>query len=289
MDKIIFANPIAGNKLAAKLTSDTFTIIADLNQYDAVIQSITNETHIIVAGGDGTVHLILNKLFKAQKLDLIKFSVLPMGTGNDLARGLDCDKITLENFSNNSFEEKTIPLWQMKRQTKHFTEQRIFVNFIGIGIDAKVVQRAEHLRFYRHRFITQVVYAIAGISYCFYKLPKNISIKTDCGDITCGSGIVLANNNSYANGCRLGEKNTIFSGKLNIFLLQSWLQLVKIMFTRANKNKFYPSSGQTLQAEIKGNNLAIELDGEPLTSETGDTIITINRCKQSLKLLIPSF
>lgn len=286
MNKIIFANPIAGNKLAAKLTSDTFTIITDLNQYDTAIQAITSETHIIVAGGDGTVHLILNKLFNAKKLKHIKFSVLPMGTGNDLARGLGCDNITLDDFSNNTYEEKTIPLWRMTRHTKTQTEQRIFINFIGIGLDAKIVALAEKLRFYRHRLVTQFIYALAGIRYCCYRLPKNTTLTTDQGHITCHAGIILANNNSYANGCRIGESTKIFSGKLNVFLLKSWFNLVCIMFTRANKNKPYPINHQTTQATITGKNLPIQLDGEALPIYTEITTVTIERSSDSLQLFI---
>jgi diacylglycerol kinase family enzyme len=43
---------------------------------------------LVVAGGDGTIHLVANRLRLARYLD-VPVGIVPLGTGNDFARGLD--------------------------------------------------------------------------------------------------------------------------------------------------------------------------------------------------------
>lgn len=49
----------------------------------------------VIAGGDGSVHLVVNRLVRLDRLDR-PVGILPMGTGNDLARGLGLPLPTAE-------------------------------------------------------------------------------------------------------------------------------------------------------------------------------------------------
>ncbi len=40
----------------------------------------------VVAGGDGSLHLVVNRLRRAGRLDQVTLGLLPLGTGNDFAR-----------------------------------------------------------------------------------------------------------------------------------------------------------------------------------------------------------
>jgi diacylglycerol kinase (ATP) len=53
---------------------------------DAVLQA--DDRQLVLAGGDGSIHLLVNRLAATDTLDRT-VGLLPMGTGNDLARGLD--------------------------------------------------------------------------------------------------------------------------------------------------------------------------------------------------------
>jgi diacylglycerol kinase (ATP) len=56
--------------------------------FDVELKAAAGEaTHVVVAGGDGTMNLSVNAL--ADRLDDVTFALVPMGTGNDLARTLD--------------------------------------------------------------------------------------------------------------------------------------------------------------------------------------------------------
>lgn len=52
---------------------------------DTVISA--EDRTLVVAGGDGSIHLLVDRLARAGRLDR-PVGILPMGTGNDLARGL---------------------------------------------------------------------------------------------------------------------------------------------------------------------------------------------------------
>lgn len=52
---------------------------------DTVIAA--DDRTLVVAGGDGSIHLLVERLARAGRLDR-PVGILPMGTGNDLARGL---------------------------------------------------------------------------------------------------------------------------------------------------------------------------------------------------------
>lgn len=47
------------------------------------------ERHVVVLGGDGSVHAVVNVLHRLGQLDGRRLGLIPLGTGNDLARGLD--------------------------------------------------------------------------------------------------------------------------------------------------------------------------------------------------------
>lgn len=53
---------------------------------DAVLTG--DDRQLVLAGGDGSIHLLVNRLAATDTLDR-PVGLLPMGTGNDLARGLD--------------------------------------------------------------------------------------------------------------------------------------------------------------------------------------------------------
>lgn len=44
--------------------------------------------HVIVAGGDGSLHLMINTLDRLDRLDTVTVGLIPLGTGNDFAAGV---------------------------------------------------------------------------------------------------------------------------------------------------------------------------------------------------------
>lgn len=289
LTKIVFANPRAGNALAAKLRTDV-PILTDISQYDAAIAALPDNAHVIAVGGDGTAHLILNKLYEAGKVSKVKFSIVPMGTGNDLARGLQVVTSTLGDYLNpdiTAYAEKTLPVWRLVRRSAVAEETHLFFNFIGIGIDGKVVGEAEHMRRYSNRMLTQTLYAVAGLRNMFYRLPQDTRIALDDHHIDNKAGIILSQTHSYGGGCRLDTAVNSFTGELNSFVVRSWFDLVKIILTRVIPGTVRYADGCINRAVITGNHLPIQMDGEALPIVADNVMLTVSRYEQSLTCLVP--
>ena len=105
--------------------------------------------HIIVVGGDGTLHEVVNGLFIQQEVrpDEVLVAVIAVGTGNDWVRtfgiseryqdavraiGEGCS--FLQDVGVVSYEEA------------HFRQSRYIANVAGAGFDAHVIRKLTHLQ-----------------------------------------------------------------------------------------------------------------------------------------------
>ena len=105
--------------------------------------------HIIVVGGDGTLHEVVNGLFIQQEVrpDEVLVAVIAVGTGNDWVRtfgiseryqdavkaiGEGCS--FLQDVGVVSYEEA------------HFRQNRYIANVAGAGFDAHVIRKLTHLQ-----------------------------------------------------------------------------------------------------------------------------------------------
>ncbi len=93
---------------------------------------------IVVGGGDGTVHEVANGLWEAQSRPLL--FPLPLGTGNDLARGLGLP----------SSPARAVQALRGSRvrwlDAGQVNGAEIFVNCAGFGIDGDVMRRRRGVR-----------------------------------------------------------------------------------------------------------------------------------------------
>lgn len=55
------------------------------DELDAVVR---RDRFLVVAGGDGSLHAVVNALHRAQRLPEVTVGLVPLGTGNDFARGV---------------------------------------------------------------------------------------------------------------------------------------------------------------------------------------------------------
>ena len=104
---------------------------------------------IIVVGGDGTLHEVVNGLFIQQEVDpkQVKLAVIAVGTGNDWVRSMGVPQrhreairaiaqgcTFLQDVGVVSYEEA------------HYRQSRYMANVAGAGFDAMVVKRVNRLR-----------------------------------------------------------------------------------------------------------------------------------------------
>jgi len=95
---------------------------------------------VVAAGGDGTVHEVVNGLMRGDQATL-PLGIIPIGSGNDLAFGLGIPE-EVEEAVERIFKGTPQPL-DLARVTNEYGKTEVFDNNFGIGFDAIVVMRTE--------------------------------------------------------------------------------------------------------------------------------------------------
>lgn len=95
---------------------------------------------VVAAGGDGTVHEVVNGLVSGGQTDTV-LGVIPIGSGNDFAFGLDIPT-DLEGAVERLFNGR-IRVVDLGRVEDEHGRYRYFDNNFGMGMDAMVVVRTE--------------------------------------------------------------------------------------------------------------------------------------------------
>lgn len=139
--------------------------------------------HIIVVGGDGSVHEAVNGIQRADAQ--VCLSVIPSGTGNDFAKAcgisLDWQEATrslLQRLCDGDVA-RTIDLGRMN--------QRYFANGVGIGFDARVTRVARSI----HWPIGNLVY-LAALLRCLYAGVASPQLEIRNNDLNFSGPVTLA-------------------------------------------------------------------------------------------------
>lgn len=120
---------------------------------------------VVAAGGDGTVHEVMNGLMQAKNKKAV-LGVIPIGSGNDFAFGLDTPldltAAVARVFNGNP---KRVDLGRVEDRNGRFA---YFDNNLGIGFDALVVIRTETITRV-HGFLMYFVAVLQTMAYYFFK------------------------------------------------------------------------------------------------------------------------
>ena len=135
--------------------------------------------NLIVVGGDGTISEVIHGIFcSSVDPQEVTFAVIPSGTGNDWARYWGIRKSLRKSLSvilkgNTRLVDVGKLTYKLKRQKK----TKYFINSVGIGYDAQVVQYSEIIG----RFIPGKtwVYSFAIITGAVMHAPKLLSLHAD--------------------------------------------------------------------------------------------------------------
>jgi diacylglycerol kinase (ATP) len=102
---------------------------------------------VIAAGGDGTVHEVLNGLMQAQVEQRPRLGVIPLGSGNDFAHAVGLDPkpaVALRQAFEGSPKRIDLGVFQIGQGRREY-----FDNALGIGFDTTVTIRSRKLTWLR--------------------------------------------------------------------------------------------------------------------------------------------
>lgn len=172
---------------------------------------------IVAIGGDGTVREVASGIKEMNKGIL---GIIPMGTGNDLARTLNIplspdkalDRILDHNIRNINIAK---------------VEQNKFLNVASIGIDAEIVKNT---RIFKGLFKGKLAYTLGVLRTLFIFKPKSVTIKYD--DIEKNEKVLLvavANGNYYGGGMMISPNSKIDDNQLDICIIKN-ISKIKLLF-----------------------------------------------------------
>src|SRR5699024_842733 len=152
---VFIVNPVAGNGLAKR----NFAKIKTSNQYkrlnsryfltqykghaEEIIQSLLkqrsfeNVATIIVIGGDGTLHEVMNGLHDYN----IPVAIVPSGSGNDFARACEIKGKKIHILHRIIKKRGRFLYWLGEYKLKQSKKERFFINSIGFGFDAEIARK----------------------------------------------------------------------------------------------------------------------------------------------------
>lgn len=222
---------------------------------------------LVACGGDGTASAVLAAVAEAGRA--LPVAILPLGTGNDLARCLGWappppGTTGLERWLAHAIaaRERRLDTWLLHGPGV----RRRWCNYWSLGYDAAVTRRFHALRrrcplLVRGRLAGRAGYAACGL------LTRRGGLRAACPMLPAGAAsLVLANIASYAGGLRLAPGIRADDGLCDLFLLPGGWQLATVLAGW----RVARGLGQRRHWAVRLRRpLAMQLDGEPFVGRAG--------------------
>lgn len=288
MRKILFViNPVAGNgdgkKLISVLKEEFFNCENDIiiSPRYGVIADLVKErlkdgkyTDVIAVGGDGTLTEVINGL---KNFD-INIGIIPIGSGNDFAKTLHISK----NI------KKAIEIIKKSYIRKVYSGNINgidFINVIGIGIDAEVVNYKENSKLLKGK-LNYLVSTIKGvISYT----PAEKKIYIDGKLIKRFTTFIAIGNGKYiGNGMKITPNANIEEKEFEICIVN---KMKKYILIKSISKLYKGKHGEVDGVEFyRGREISIEFDNDTFVDIDGSLLsckkIYIKKNDIKLKFLV---
>ena len=141
--------------------------------------------YLITVGGDGTLNEVINGITDFSRIVL---GILPIGSGNDFARGMGISKDTLSNLEQmldlieSASEGTAIDLGEVSCEA--LDTPKYFAISSGAGLDAIVCKKALHSRL--KKFLNQL--HLGKLTYLLLTIESLFSMTTCDADIVFNHG-----------------------------------------------------------------------------------------------------
>ncbi|RLL47716.1 diacylglycerol kinase family lipid kinase [Oceanobacillus piezotolerans] len=233
-----------------------------------------NGKSIIVIGGDGTIHEVVNGLGSVQ----IPVGFIPGGSGNDFARGIgayDHPKTLFERFLRTEDRES---FWIGDYQLNH-NQPNKYVNSIGFGFDAQIVHKANH-SLYKKALnsirLGKLTYIVALIQVLIDFKPMDIELEIDREKYSIKKCwmVTIANHPYYGGGMKIIPKAINQPEKIPILIIHNiskwkvlalFLTVFKGTHVKFKEVEILEASQLTIGSHL---DMYVQIDGETTTCRT---------------------
>lgn len=226
MKFLVIANPVSGKKKGHQILGEVSTLLRaegmniEVHEtkyvghpFDIVLNHSLESVHsIIVIGGDGTMHEVINGLLKRKKQQLIPLGLIPAGTGNSLMH--DLELLSYRDAIQAIIKGNTLKIDIAKID---LNQDVIYsFNVIGWGLPAVINNKAEAWRLFGGQR-----YNIASLAEIVINPKWKVNIQLVDEEIEGEYSFFLACNTIFSgNGMRIAPLAKLNDHKLDLILLK---------------------------------------------------------------------
>lgn len=230
---------------------------------------------IVAAGGDGTIHEVVNGLAGTNAT----LGLLPIGTMNVFATELGLPVHDLELCWDIIQRDSTRVVDLPK------ANEKFFVQLAGVGLDAQVVKETS-AQF--KRSFGPLSYLISAAQIAARKPPR-LFLQSDDATVKEGSFVLLGNGRLYGGPFPFFKHAVIDDGKLDVIVFKSlgYLEIIKylqdVVFSsdiRVPEIEYFQTSRLRVESD---QSVPVELDGELV----GNCPVEFSLHQSSLRVLVP--
>ncbi|WP_442603547.1 diacylglycerol/lipid kinase family protein [Paenibacillus sp. KN14-4R] len=193
--------------------SETTRLTKELLQQHAI------ET-LVVIGGDGTVHDVVNGLYESNELHKTKFGFIPAGTGNDFAAGhkIPVDPRKALKLILSSITPTPIDLLE--------SNGSVAVNCVGAGFDAVVAKNtneAVYKKTFNRLSLGKVSYLLSAVRafFTFRPFPATIEVDGETRHFPKVWMIVNSNIPYFGGGMKINPRAISDDGLADVVVIHS--------------------------------------------------------------------
>lgn len=215
-------------RLAAHLPT-TLTWTSSPDDLDEVVRTIDDRRRLVVAGGDGSVHALVNAMSRADRLD-VPIAVAPLGTGNDLAGGLGITDVDDAVRLAVGDETRSIDLLRCG--------DLVGVNVVHLGIGAESAAAASR---WKPR-LGAAAYPLTALATGMRFEPFRATLRLDDGAPESGkfTMIAVANGRRIGGGFPVAPSASVDDGDLEVVLVRETSTLQRAQLALAGRRAEHP-------------------------------------------------
>ncbi|MFN4895788.1 MAG: diacylglycerol/lipid kinase family protein [Pseudomonadota bacterium] len=274
-------NPKSGNgggeRLAAALRDKVRVEECDFSRLDNVLSTVEKGEKIVVAGGDGTSGAVLTSLALPDR----PVAVLPLGTGNDLAREVGNIKLPCEK-NPEKLPEIIEELKEVKLATWEIVVdgvKRGFTNYASLGYEGAVVRDFARWRSatnFQSTLVNRAMYGFFGCrNFVMYRSPARVGSDNSVEMLSVPMrGLVVSNIQSHLGMGKLSSQCDPSDDVIECISPSLPRDYLKMMASRFIPVPDLPvvQKGRSLTISDLTPGTQIQVDGEPHAPLKGTSV-----------------
>jgi diacylglycerol kinase (ATP) len=234
--------------------------------------ALSNYNIILAAGGDGTIHQVINGILNERDHDLPAVGIIPLGTGNDFARGIGLLYEPEDHLINllKKFSPKLIDVGEVYYSNdKGLKDQSsYFINEASIGMGPEVVSRVMNSQ--RRLGAAIEYYKNILLTFFHYRPMFVTAVSPDWEWRGKMRSLALANGKYFGHGLCIAPRSKPDDGIFNAFICGNVSVFDFIRYSETLKNArivkhpevhYHETKSIMVNSETK---CLIEADGELL-------------------------